>query len=88
MTRAWIRFTKSDASDRILWNKPYAEKSGKNRFDARIKMYKKYSFSDPSLDASESNIMVLDNRKDKSKPLPYNYLRYTLGHRITNILGL
>lgn len=97
MTRAWLRYLKSKASDRVLFNNPYDELSDfnrsyhkpgmKNMHESRIKMYRKYGFSEPVLDSIKMKVMVLDNRKDKTQPLP-NSTRNILGADAIKALGI
>lgn len=69
MTRAWLKYAKSPASDRVFWNVPWSETEGENRQQSRTDMYRKYGFSDPDKDPTGTGAMVLDNRKDKTKDL-------------------
>lgn len=69
MTRAWLRYSKSNASDRVLWNNPYEDVEGRDRSETRARIYEKYGFSSAKDDVTGKNTMVLDNRKNKTKKL-------------------
>lgn len=68
MTRAWLEFKNSKAGQRLFWNQPSEEDEGKNRYEARVKMYKKYGFDYPTKEHENWNVMVFNNNAKFKDP--------------------